>query len=204
MRCALGSRRAYRSMIVKKPIKPKACKACKNSFSPWSTTQIACSIGCALTLESIRQEKVVRKAATEHRKQTRAEKEASKTLRDHLAETQVLFNRLRRLQCHGMGCISCGTKNPRIQYAAGHLYTVKARPDLRFTPDNVWLQCNFNCNSQKSGNVLAYREALINLIGQERVDALTREFPVKWNVEELKQMQSEFKAEIKQLQRKLA
>lgn len=52
-------------------------------------------------------------------------------------------------------CISCGTTNPNIQYAAGHFRTTKAAGNLRFNEDNVHTQCNYRCNSVLAGNIAA-------------------------------------------------
>lgn len=91
-------------------------------------------------------------------------------------------------------CISCGTRNPNIVYAAGHFRTRKAASQHRYNLDNLNKQCNFHCNSQLSGNIIAYRPALIAKIGQERFDALINNHESKrYTIEELEELAKHFR-----------
>jgi hypothetical protein len=154
-------------------IKPKKCKQCAELFTPLRPLQMVCGAPCAIAYGNKLKE---RKAADEEKKARREHKEKlekAKTLTQHLDEAQRWFNkwvRLRDMKA-GYGCISCGTK-ANVQYAAGHYRTRGAAPHLRFNPDNVHLQCNKNCNSAKSGNIVEYRINLVNRIGLDRVEAL--------------------------------
>lgn len=97
-------------------------------------------------------------------------------------------------------CISCGTTK-NIQWAAGHFYTRGAYPNLRFHEDNVHKQCNQYCNMKLSGNLIAYREGLINRIGIERFEALEREknSVVKYTIPEVKGLIEKYRKKIKEL-----
>lgn len=54
--------------------------------------------------------------------------------------------------------------------SCGHYRTVGAHPELRFHEDNAFKQCWWNCNSNKSGNVIEMRKGMIQRIGVERVE----------------------------------
>jgi hypothetical protein len=90
-----------------------------------------------------------------------------KTKGEWLKELQTVFNRYIRLRDEGKPCISCGTTKP-VQYAAGHYFTIGSCPALRFDEDNVHLQCNKNCNLEKSGNIAEYSINLPLRIGVQR------------------------------------
>jgi hypothetical protein len=144
----------------------------------------------------------VRKLADGHRKKVRVENYRTKKAlndnsRSHQNElTQTEFNRWVRLTQAGDGCISCGTKNPNIQYCAGHYLSRGARGDLRFNEDNVHLQCNKRCNLELSGNALPYRVNLIKKIGIDRVEALelNNSADAKRSIDDIKFIRSKYSA----------
>ena len=153
-------------------MKPKKCRQCRETFTPTRPIQPCCSYQCEVDWATERDRKIKAKVLTERRKDTKQRKEALKSHTDLANEMQAAYNKWRRLYLLslGHGCISCGTHNPR-QFHAGHFRTVKSAKQLRYTDDNVWLQCP-RCNNHESGNILAYEKNLIVLIGQERVDAI--------------------------------
>jgi len=149
-------------------VNPKKCKHCGEDFIPrYNTTQRTCSPDCALRLIRIVNKEVAAKKA---RKRTRAQKEALKTLPEHLKETQADFNKFIRLRDKHLPCISCG-KHHTGQYDAGHYRSVGAAPELRFVETNVHKQCS-PCNNHKSGNAIEYRINLVKKIGAEKVERL--------------------------------
>jgi hypothetical protein len=81
------------------------------------------------------------------------------------------FQRLRRWQCaDGRGyvrCVSCGKLIPAKQAQGGH-YESRADRVTELEPDNVWPQCP-RCNGPLSGNLVAYRDGLLHLIGGGRL-----------------------------------
>lgn len=174
--------------------RPKTCKGCGNKFEPARPLQVACSIPCAITHTQ---------AAKAH-KEAKAHREAkvkAKTLTEWLNDAQDWVNRYIRLRDANEPCISCGTTNPNIQYAAGHYRTRKAASHLRFNHDNLHKQCNHRCNKQLSGNIAGYRPALIQKIGIERVEAIENDNSIKrWTIAEAKEVMAEHKRLIKELE----
>ena len=173
--------------------KPKACRVCSRMFEPRSSTQIVCSIQCSI----LRNRGKETKAKRERKK---ADLERLKTLGDHHKETQAIFNRYIRLrdQADNLPCISC-QRNTGAQRHAGHFKPVGGFPELRYNPDNVHSQCA-HCNDWLSGNLALYRARLLEKIGPERLQVLegpqeTRQY----RVEELKAIQTEYKAKIREL-----
>lgn len=114
-----------------------------------------------------------KKEVSARRKETAEMKKKLLTHKDWLAMLQTVFNAYIRERDKGDGCISCETR-ANVQYAAGHYFSVGAFANVRFDEDNVHLQCNKNCNGEKSGNIIEYRPRLIRKIGIERFKALER------------------------------
>ncbi|WP_179126709.1 recombination protein NinG, partial [Salmonella enterica] len=82
----------------------------------------------------------------------------------------------------GLGCISCGTKTA-FAWHAGHYRSTAAAGHLRFTRFNIHLQCDVY-NVYKSGNIEAYRAALVERYGEAAVLALeNNNTPHRWTVE---------------------
>ena len=79
------------------------------------------------------------------------------------------FHKFIRNRDYGQPCIACG-KYTTLQ--AGHFYSGGKHPTVRFNEDNVNGEC-MRCNYYLSGNLLPYRDNLIEKIGQERFDKLT-------------------------------
>jgi len=79
-----------------------------------------------------------------------------------------------------------------------------AAPQLRFNPDNIWLQCSA-CNVHKSGNIEAYRAALVELIGEERVLALeSNNEKHRYTREELDGIRAKVRADLRALKQQEA
>lgn len=169
---------------MRKPTRRK-CKVCGEYFVPkfhdirirWCSPEH----GAIYAIDLRAKEKVKAEAkrikdkrrADEESRRSRAERRRDvKPLRHWVQMTQRAVNDWRRemLLSAGYGCISCGTKTA-FAWHAGHYRTTAAAPQLRFNPDNLWLQCSA-CNVHKSGNIEAYRAALVELIGEDRVLAL--------------------------------
>lgn len=167
---------------MRKPARRK-CKVCGEKFTPQYDNILWCcpAHGAIYALE-LRAKQKVKEAAKRIKDERRKEQEsrrshaerrrAVKPLSHWVQMTQHAVNDWRRttLLAAGYGCISCGTKTA-FAWHAGHYRTTAAAPQLRFNPDNIWLQCSA-CNVHKSGNIEAYRAALVELIGEERVQAL--------------------------------
>jgi hypothetical protein len=140
------------------------------------------------------------KVALDDRKAHREAKVKAKKLTEWLNDAQDWVNRYIRLRDADEPCISCGTTNPNIQYAAGHYRTRKAASHLRFNHDNLHKQCNHHCNKQLSGNIANYRPALIRKIGIERVEAIENDNTIRrWTIDDAKAIIAEHKRLIKEL-----
>ena len=153
------------------------------------TTQTCCGLNCALKVAEKKEGKL------ELRRAERAElKEMAirlKTLGDYKKDLQVEVNKLVRLIDEGCSCISCNSFTGKVN--AGHYYSVGSRPNLRFNLMNIYLQCE-HCNSYMSGNLIEYRENLVNLVGEAHVDYLS---DLKVIYKDLKLMEFEVKDAIK-------
>ena len=94
------------------------------------------------------------------------------------------FNAYIRERDGRLPCITC----KQYRYLqAGHFYSAGKYPRLRFNEDNVNGQC-IPCNYYGSGDLLNYRNRLIEKIGIERVAALDDVAMIrgfKWNRLEL-------------------
>ena len=174
------------------------CKMCKTTFKPtYSTLQSVCSPKCDIEYSSIQLKK-------ENEKKWKIEKKERKekllTTSDWLQLLQQVFNAFIRERDYKLPCISCGT-TANVQYHAGHFYTVGAYPNLRIDEDNVHKQCGNNCNRKLHGNVLAYREGLIERIGEERFNALEsrKQQELKLTLPEIQQLISHYRMKTKEL-----
>jgi len=119
--------------------------------------------------------------------------------------TQRAVNDWRRtmLLAAGHGCISCGTKTA-FAWHAGHYRTTAAAPQLRFNPENIWLQCSA-CNVHKSGNIESYRAALVELIGEEKVQSLESNNEIhRYTREELDGIRADARAKLRAIKQQEA
>ncbi|EKT4568477.1 recombination protein NinG [Pseudomonas putida] len=157
-------------------IKPKKCKApgCGKPFKPSMTTQKVCSIACALAMsKDSKVQKVAAKAITRQaREDLKERREKLKTRAEYAKEAQAAINRYVRLRDAHLGCISCSKPASwQGQWHCSHFRSVGAAPHLRFNLWNMNKSCSA-CNNFLSGNIMAYRPALIEKIGQAKVDWL--------------------------------
>jgi hypothetical protein len=135
------------------------------------------------------------------RKALRAAKEKVKTRAEHMKDAQRAFNTWIRLRDAGQPCISCGT-TADVQYCAGHYRTTGSCPELRFEPLNVHLQCNKNCNLEKSGNIVGYRPRLLGKIGCHNLAWLEGPHEAKrYTIEDLKTITAEYRAKTRELRK---
>ena len=212
----------------KKAPKPKKCRVaiCGASFVPQRLGQRVCSPACAAIdapTNKANQEKARKSLAQIERREIKVRKEALKSRADHLKDAEKAVRDYRRTYelSIGSGCISCGESQESILAAqgwkvggafdAGHFMGKGARPELRLTPTNIWLQCKA-CNSgsymhARKGYTVSqgFRAGLIARIGLEAVEALEADHePRKYTVEELKQITAEYRAKTKELKRAAA
>ena len=138
--------------------KPYKCAHCK--FKPAQFLvglNKVCSIDCAVKLGKKKAAKVEKE---KHKALKRKVKQENMSHQHKL--TQTAFNRMRvmkeKLWYYERGlipeCISCGKKiTTGKKFCCGHYKTVGASKNLRYDRMNTYLQCNYDCNSKKSGNL---------------------------------------------------
>jgi hypothetical protein len=151
----------------------KICK-CGNEYIQYTTLQTIC-VPCALVKgrKTIKKEKMV--AAKEERSGLRLRRKKLETTGDRLKKIQIVFNRYIRLRDYEQPCISCLRWTGK-KVNAGHFLSVGSHPELRFSPINVWRQCE-HCNTYKSGNQAAYETNLRERIGDSLVDLIKSKHP---------------------------
>ncbi len=149
--------------MIQRVLKQKRCKVCKRKFTPHSGLQVVDTPQCAILYARIKSEGV-------QRKKDKRRLNELKTKSQWLKEAQREFNSFIRLRDYKLPCISCG-RNNKCKFDAGHYLSVGARPDLRFTEDNVHKQCS-QCNTHKSGNQVEYRRRLVERISEAGVEKL--------------------------------
>ena len=176
-----------------KPVKPKKCRSCKTLFQPRNSLVVACSPVCAQQVAQINREKAEKAAKTIERKVDSVRREKLKSRADWLREAQSAFNAFIRARDADLPCISCG-RHHQGQNHAGHYLSTGARPELRFEESNVHKQCQ-PCNTHLHGNLVLYRKALIEKIGQDGVDWLEGPHALKqYSVDDLKQIKAHYRA----------
>ncbi|PHS21827.1 MAG: protein NinG [Robiginitomaculum sp.] len=171
------------------------CKICKDKFEPKYFLQKACfDPKCLAEYAKLEREKKSDKKAVIRKREF---KDNDKTLRAKVA--QQVFNTFIRARDKDVGCVSCDkTKDWTGQWHAGHFYTTKARPDVRFNEDNCHKQCSI-CNNHLSGNIGEYRPVIIERIGQERFLALSLNKVRRYTCAELKEIELCYRLKLKEL-----
>jgi hypothetical protein len=154
---------------MRKPTRRK-CTVCREWFNPVRSEQYVCSYECACLhgkaandaakAEAQRKEKKRRlESEKAERKRQDERRQAVKPLSHFIRQAQKAFNDFIRYRDRHLPYISCD-RNHEGQYHAGHFRTTGANPELRFDEDNCHKQCSA-CNNHLSGNLIAYRPALI-------------------------------------------
>jgi len=183
-------------------IKYKPCKNCKAEFQPRSTWAQACSPLCGMEIARKERERKAKLLESANRKETRAKLEKLKSRAQLAREAQTAFNAWVRARDAGQPCISCG-RHHQGQYHAGHYLSVGARPELRYEPLNVHLQCA-PCNTHLSGNAVLFRKGLVRKLGIEIVEWLEGHHQAKhYATEDLKQIKQTYAAKARELKAQL-
>jgi hypothetical protein len=172
----------------------KRCRHCKEPFTPIrSTLEKYCSKSECLHV-------FVEEAKSKAWAKTKKEKKAElMTVQDWIKIAQTAFNAYIRERDKDKGCISCG--KPLVgKFDAGHFMNANNHYAVRFDEDNVHGQC-VECNQWKHGNLLNYRDGLIERIGRERMYALSNYMKEtrKFTIDELKEITATYKKKLKEL-----
>lgn len=198
---------------MRKPPRRK-CTVCREWFHPVRAEQYVCSYECACVhgkaandaakAEKQRKEKKRRLEEEKADRQRQAERRmAVKPMSYFIKQAQHAFNEFIRYRDRDLPCISCGRHHDG-QYHAGHFRTTGASPELRFDEDNCHKQCSA-CNNHLSGNLTAYRPALIAKIGQARFDALMGPHALpKWNRDDYIRIRDEYRTKLRDLKKQEA
>ncbi len=183
----------------------KKCKVCREWFKPRSSTQVVCSLSCAI--EWTRRQNAKKALRNYH-----ARKQALKPRGKVQAEAQTAFNAFIRLRDEGLSCISCDETSPPQRYGGawdcGHYLTVGAHPELRFDELNAHRQCK-SCNagsgrfSGKGRTVQQdYRKRLILRIGLAKVEWLEGPHDAKkYSLDELRAIKAEYQKKRRELKK---
>jgi len=165
----------------------RVCKApdCSKRFQPYNSTQIVCSLPCAIILAT---EKSQKKQLTEARRAKKKFYDENMTVQKLAVKVQrEYFNPWIRRRDEGKKCISC----PSIlkgKFDAGHYYPSTIF-SLRFDEANVHGQC-VKCNQHLHGNLIEYGKGLLKRIGPEemaRLDSLAHTAR-HWTRDELREL----------------
>lgn len=191
-----------------KPLKPKKCRACRESFQPNNSMQVVCSAACGLLMARQARERREAQLAKEERRQTKERKRRLKTRGDYLREAQQAFNEFIRWRDRVAGhpCISSGRPLDWAGNAvdAGHYRSVGSAPHLRFDERNCHAQSKQD-NRYLSGNAVDYRIGLIARIGLDAVEALERDQePRRYTIDDLKAIAAHYRAKVRELKRTAA
>lgn len=175
-------------MIDQKP--PRLCPCGDPVYKRPNSTIGRLCYTCTMSKEAMKNLDKIKKA---DRKKLKETKEKIKSLRDHIREAQVVFNRWIRNRDKDKPCISCG--NPlKAKFDAGHYLSAGGNSALRFNEDNCHGQC-VHCNQHLSANLINYRIGLIERIGQGNVTFLesNSKMTKRWTVEELQVIKQKYK-----------
>jgi len=178
-------------------MKQKVCKICSKKFIPERQMQNVCSFECSLEYGKKHLRNEVKEKEKTARKTLRAFNDTDKNIQKQLA--QKVFNTYIRMR-DGKVCISCGFVGDGRQFHCGHYKPRGMFSQLAFSEENCSSQCSI-CNTHLSGNLVAYREALINKIGLARVEYLEScTEPEKHNIDFYKDIITTYRKKIKELQ----
>jgi hypothetical protein len=166
------------------------CKNCKVKFQPKYFNQKYCMINDECIIAHLESAKKVQRAVK--KKENQVKKLELKTKSYWLAILQKEINQIVRLIDKDCPCISSG-RPYRTDDQAGHFYSVGSTPALRFNLLNLWSQ-SIKDNMHNSGNLLNYRENLVNFGIIYFIEDEKRKYPtLKLSIEEIKEAISKAK-----------
>lgn len=185
-------------MLTGSKAKPRACKVCRQPFTPTRPLQRVCGHDCALSLAKSERARAQKRQAVAQRRDDRARKDRLKTRRDWLKEAQAAFNAYIRARDAGKPCICCGLPLSAGEvggsFDCGHYRSVGSAPHLRFHEDNAHGQRK-QCNRWGAGRAVDYRLGLIRRIGLEKVEALEADQePRHYSIDDLKAIKTKYQA----------
>jgi len=135
-----------------------------------------CSLGCVHLFIDDKRERNRLKAIVKAygKRQPKAKKKELMTRSQWYNRLQTLVNQyVTKVRDVGKPCCTCGTTN-NIKFDAGHLFTKKARPDIRFDLKNIHIQCSIQCNMYGSGMRHEYKKFIVETYGPLELIRLER------------------------------
>ena len=132
----------------------------------------------------------------EKRKEIKSKKQSLKTNSERTKDAQKAFNRFVRIRDAGKPCVCCGRSQGDLKHGgavdAGHYRSRGSAPNLKFNLFNCHSQLAY-CNRYQSGNVIGYRNGLIDRIGLDRIERLEADnSPRKFDAEYLDRIKKIF------------
>ena len=190
----------------------KKCKMCKEYPIAEEGTQTPAGFFCdhihAMAWVNRKQNQEKQKAIKKQHSIQKREFLLSDVRHQHKL-TQASFNRMRVLEelawfeKKGVEpyCISCG--KTKMDWCCGHFKTVGSSGSLRYDRNNTFLQCNWYCNMNKSGNIEGcanthgYKKGLYLRFGNEGEEIIdycerNQSSVKKWTGIELEGIRKEF------------
>ena len=180
------------------------CAHCKHPYTrTHNGIETWCSVDCGYKLARAKQAKAVKAEKKAFKAETVRRKKAilDKCPKHQKKKAKTDCHAYIRARDAGKGCKSCGTKASK-QWDAGHFIPSGRGSYLRYDERNIFLQCcACNDGNKLSGNILAYRRALVAEFGEDYVQELERLGHIKksWSIDELKEVQTYYKAKLKAL-----
>ena len=137
--------------------------------------------------------------------ETAARKVAIRTRYDWIRRAQAAFNAFIRERDKNKPCICCGKPLTLDAigggYDCGHYRSTGSAPHLRFNELNAHAQRKV-CNRHGAGRAVDYRIGLVKRIGVAAVEALESDNCArKWTVDDLRNIESTYKAKLKALRK---
>ena len=157
------------------------CKVCQTPTTQRFGLTYACGFDHAIEYaqRNVRkkQQAAQRKAEREEKRKHREQKEKVKTRTEWYDQLQALVNQyVVKVRDANEWCCTCGTRN-NVKYDAGHCFTRKARPELRFELTNIHKQCSVQCNQHGSGMRAEYFELIKLKYGDDHFEWLNGPHP---------------------------
>jgi len=179
------------------------CKNCNIKFEVKKFNQKYCNAEeCQNLMIKGVLKKVKVKKDREQRKDKKERLERLKTREDYFQETLKAFNTYIRARDKNQPCISCDKPSGTYRLTSGHYYPQGTYRNIALDERNAHSQCWYNCNRNKSGNLLEYRPRLIKKIGLEAVEQLdidAQQLVAKYTIPELKELKELYKQKLKEL-----
>lgn len=198
------------AMLKRTPLKqigkkPPRCTECKRTFARERTGQKVCSIACGI--EKAKRKRIER-AVSPYRTKP---KKPDNSLRHQLGLTQSAVNCYVRWRDRLNTCVTCdNTPGGASKYLtgsdidAGHFLPRSVYPSIRFDTRQIFSQC-VNCNRHNSGRRHEFRLFMIDLHGLELVEWFeAQNHPVKWDVDEVKEIRKHYRKLLRDEQRENA